>query len=81
MKQVLHPVPYGYLVSIEIERIGDRAYVHVHCPMYEVKKHTMTHCYISKEFTDSQILNDSNFKRTMLKMFGQSDVIGVGHVG
>lgn len=60
--------PYGLNVAVEIIRDDqtDTAHVHVHAPLY-VKNHwVMDHCYRASQFTDFQIINDSDFTRVML---------------
>ena len=67
------PVPYGFCVSVEIDRDdsdNDNAKVIVHSPCYLNKKWFMEHCYKSSEFTDAEIIMDSDFKTVMLKHFG-----------
>lgn len=63
--------PYGLNVSVEIvrDKDTDTARVDVYAPMYTRKLWTMPHCYKASQFTDSQIINDSDFHRVMLKHY------------
>lgn len=63
-----YPVKFGFNVSVEIIRDNERAKVKVHCPMYLSREFIMSHSY-SLEFTDNQILNDSDFIRVMARHF------------
>jgi hypothetical protein len=60
--------PYGLNVAVEIVRDSetDTARVIVHAPMYKNKLWTMAHSYRASQFTDFQIINDSNFTTVML---------------
>ena len=60
------PVPYGLKVSVMIRREGDEAYVDVIAPLYVNKDWTMPHSYNASQFTDEQIIKDSDFVRVML---------------
>jgi hypothetical protein len=66
---------YGCKVSVEIERDAetDTATVNVHAPLYIKKFWTMPHCYKASQFTDLQIINDSDFKRVMFSHFPSDD--------
>lgn len=65
------PVPYGCSVSVSLVREPDVTHVIVHAPLYANKEWRMPHCYRS-EFTDQEILNDSDFKRVLTNHFGQT---------
>lgn len=64
-----HPVPYGVKVSVEIERKGNTAWVHVHAPLYVRKHWTMPHQY-STQFTDGEILRDHTFQTVLINAYG-----------
>ncbi len=70
-----HKTKYGLDVSVEIIRDieTDNARIKVLAPMYMKKEFFLGHSYKSSEFSDYQILNDSDFKRYMLSAFGQLD--------
>lgn len=63
-----HKTSFGLDVSVEIVRDAetDTARVDVHAPMYVQKLWTMPHSYTASQFTDFQIINDSDFVRVML---------------
>jgi hypothetical protein len=63
--------PYGLNVYVEIIRDAetDTAKVNVHAPLYKCKFWTMSHSYRASQFTDFQIINDSDFKTVMLKHY------------
>lgn len=63
-----HKTSFGLDVSVEIVRDAetDTARVDVHAPMYVRKLWTMPHSYKASQFTDFQIINDSDFVRVML---------------
>lgn len=63
--------PYGLNVAVEIVRDiqTDTAQVNVYAPLYMVKLWTMPHSYKSSQFTDFEIINDSDFTTTMLKHY------------
>jgi len=60
--------PYGLDVAVEIVRDAetDTARVNVHAPLYTNKFWTMPHSYKASQFSDFQIINDSDFARVML---------------
>ena len=62
---------YGFKVSIEIIRdnVSDTAKIKVIAPMYINKEWIMQHSYKSSEFTDYEIMRDSDFISTMLKHY------------
>lgn len=64
-------VKYGLNVSVEIIRdnISDNAQIKVYAPMYLNKEWIMKHSYKSSEFTDYQILNDSDFHSVLSKHY------------
>lgn len=64
-----HSVPYGINVSVEIERKGNTAWVHVHAPLYLRTHWTMLHQY-SARFTDSEILRDRTFQTILINAYG-----------
>ena len=63
------PVPYGVNVSVEIERKGNTAWVHVHAPLYLRTRWTMPHQY-SAQFTDSEILRDQTLQTVLINAYG-----------
>lgn len=69
------PTSYGCKVSIEIERDTetDTAAVNIHAPLYIKKFWKMPHCYKASQFTDLEIINDSDFKRVMCSHFPSDD--------
>ena len=64
-------VPFGFGVSVEIVRDiqNDSAKVNVHSPLSKDKVWAMPHSYKSSQFSDYQIINDSNFISVMIKRF------------
>ncbi len=64
-------VPFGFDVSVEIVRDiqNDSAKVNVHSPLSKDKVWAMPHSYKSSQFSDYQIINDSNFISVMNKRF------------
>lgn len=64
-------VPFGFDVSVEIVRDiqNDSAKVNVHSPLSRDKVWAMPHSYKSSQFSDYQIINDSNFISVMNKRF------------
>jgi hypothetical protein len=64
-------VPFGFNVSVEIVRDiqNDSAKVNVHSPLSKDKVWAMPHSYKSSQFSDYQIINDSNFISVMIKRF------------
>lgn len=62
---------YGFKVSIEIIRdnVSDTAKIKVIAPMYINKEWIMPHSYKSSEFTDYEIMRDTDFITTMLKHY------------
>jgi hypothetical protein len=64
-------VPFGFDVSVEIVRDiqNDSAKVNVHSPLSKDKVWAMPHSYKSSQFSDYQIINDSNFISVMIKRF------------
>lgn len=67
----MYKVIYGLNVSVEIVRdeLTDTATVVIHAPLYVNKKWTMAHSYKSSQFTDYQILTDSDFQTVMIKHY------------
>lgn len=66
-----HKTSFGLDVSVEIVRNSetDTANVKVFAPMYVKKVWTMPHSYRSSQFSDSQILRDSDFLSVMTKHY------------
>ena len=66
-----HPVKYGSDISVEIVRDAetDTAKVNVHAPLYTRKEWTMPHSYRASQFSDAEILKDSDFVRVMSKHY------------
>ncbi len=64
-------VPFGFDVSVEIVRDiqNDSAKVNVHSPLSKDKIWAMPHSYKASQFSDYQIINDSNFISVMNKRF------------
>jgi hypothetical protein len=62
---------YGLDVSVEIIRDEetDTAYVDVIAPMYVEKRWRMTHSYRASQFSDAEILNDSDFHTRLSKAY------------
>lgn len=58
---------FGYNVSVEIvrDKVTDTASVHVHAPMYLTKHWIMPHSYRASQFTDHEIIKDSDFITVM----------------
>lgn len=68
---MLYKTKFGFNVSVKIVRDSekDSAKVHVFAPMY-IKKHwVMGLSYKSSEFSDSEILRDSNFVSLMEQLY------------
>ncbi len=65
-------IPYGLDVSVQIKRdlIHDVATVHIHAPLYKNKYWVMDHSYAASEFSDFEILKDSDFVTVILKHYG-----------
>ena len=68
---MLHKTNFGCEISVEIIRDSetDTARVKVHAPIYKNKLWTMPHSYKSSQFSDFQILHDSDFIRVMFKYY------------
>ena len=66
-----HKTKFGLDVSVEIFRDAetDAARVDVHAPLYMKKFWTMPHSYRASQFTDHQILEDSDFISVMCKHY------------
>ncbi len=66
-----YPVKFGHKISVEIIRNEkqDSATVKVIAPFYVNKEWIMPHSYKSSQFTDNQILNDSDFIRVMFSHY------------
>jgi len=66
-----HRTKFGLDVSVEIIRDAetDTAQVDVHAPLYMQKFWTMPHSYKSSQFTDFQIIHDSDFISVMCKHY------------
>ncbi len=60
-------VPFGFDVSVTVVRdtTTDTASVHVHAPMYLTKHWIMPHSYRASQFTDHEIIKDSDFTTVM----------------
>ena len=71
MSSRIYPTSFGLKVSVEIERDSDKdiAYVNVIAPLYVNKDWRMPHSYKASQFSDGQILNDSDFIRVMLNHY------------
>jgi hypothetical protein len=63
-----YPTKYGLNVSVEIVRDNQHAQVKVIAPIYINKEWLMPHSY-SLEFSDHQIMHDSDFIRVMLNHY------------
>lgn len=76
-KTMLNPVPYGFDVSVEILRDikTNTATVNVHAPLYKNKLWKMPNSYKSSEFSDREIIRDSDFVSTMLKHYPKKPLI------
>jgi len=68
---MLYKTKFGLDVSVKIVRDikEDNATVHVFAPMYLKKHWVMSHSYKSSEFSDSEILRDSDFASVMAKYY------------
>lgn len=66
------PMPgYGLDVSVEIVRDTktDTAKIHVHAPLYMTKHWIMGHSYKASQFTDHEILRDSDFTTVLCQHY------------
>lgn len=68
---MLYKTKFGLDISVKIVRDSekDTATVHVFAPMYLKKHWVMSHSYKSSEFSDSQILRDSDFVSVMARHY------------
>jgi hypothetical protein len=66
-----HKTSFGLDVSVEIVRDSetDTANVKVFAPIYVQKVWTMPHSYRSSQFTDHEILKDTDFVSVMTKHY------------
>ena len=72
MKSAIYQTDHGFKVSVEIVRDTDRdeAKVIVLADFYKEKRYTMPHSYTASQFTDEQILKDSDFLHVMFQRYG-----------
>jgi hypothetical protein len=70
---VIYKTDYGYKVSVEVVRDTEEgsAHVRVLAPMYMNKEFLLVTSWSEQDFSDSQILGDTQFNKLMTQHFGK----------
>jgi len=70
---MIYKTDYGYKVSVEVVRDTEEgsAYVRVIAPMYVRKEFLLVTSWSEQDFSDSQILGDTQFHKLMTQHFGK----------